>query len=306
MGLFSSINDLSFKNKTAVTIGNFDGVHIGHKKLIDLTTEIAKEKNLNSVVFTFENHPIEFLYKKKIERLTSPIRKYEIINELGIEEIVSIEFNYDIKNMTTEEFSKKILLDKLNASDVIMGFDSRLGNGKEGKVEYLYEVGKTMGFDVHIVEPVLVDNMRVSSSFIRELLKNGEVKRVKHFLGRDHEVSGVVVHGKKIGRILGFPTANIELDYDVLLPQKGVYYCKVLVDGKYYDGATSIGNNPTVKDKGFSVETHLLNFEGDIYGKTIRLNFLDRLRDEMKFMSLDDLKFQMNKDVLKIKNYIFT
>lgn len=306
MELVSSINDLSFKSKTAVTIGNFDGVHIGHKELINLTTKIANEKNLKSLVFTFENHPIEFLYNKKIERLTSPARKKEIIKELGIDEIVSVEFNYDIKNMTTEEFSQKILINALNASDVIMGFDSRLGNGKEGKVEYLYEVGKKMGFNVHIVDQVLVDNMRVSSSYIREMLKHGEVKRVKHFLGRDYEISGVVVHGKKIGRVLGFPTANIEQDYDVLLPQKGVYYCKVLVDGVYYDGATSVGDNPTVKDKGFSVETHLINFSGDIYGKSIKLFFLDRLRDEMKFSSLEDLKFQMNKDVLKIKNYIFT
>lgn len=297
---------MKFSSKTVVTIGNFDGLHIGHRKLIETTLKVAEQKNALPVVFTFQNHPLEFLYDKKIEYITSPVKKLELLEQMGINDVVSIPFNNDIKNMSTEQFSKEVLIDTLNSSDVIMGFDSRLGSGREGKVEYLYETGKDMGFDVHIVPPVLVEGMRVSSSFIRELIRNGEVKRTASYLGREHEIEGTVIHGKKIGRELGFPTANLELTYPVLLPKKGVYYCKILIDSIEYDAAASVGNNPTVKDKGFSVEAHVLGVDMDMYGKTVTLIFKERLRDEMKFNSLQELKFQMDKDVLRIKNYIFT
>ncbi|WP_347450819.1 bifunctional riboflavin kinase/FAD synthetase [Acetoanaerobium noterae] len=310
MNIYSSLDNIAFEKPTAVTIGNFDGVHLGHKELINRTIAIGEEKDILPVMFTFSNHPLEFLYKKQIDYLTSFEQKVKIIEQMGINDLVSVPFDYAIKDMSTEVFAKEILLSKLNATDIIMGFDSKLGNGRQGSVDYLYEVGKKLGFDVHIVEPVMIENMRVSSSFIRELIKTGEVKRAEFFLGRKYMLEGKVVHGKKLGRKLGFPTANLEVNQDILLPKRGVYFCKIEVDGKTYDAAVSIGYNPTIQsNKPFQeifVEAHILEFEDDIYGKSVKLYFMDRLRDELKFNSLDDLIRQLNRDVLRIKNYIFT
>ncbi len=310
MNLYSDLDKITFTNFTVVTIGNFDGVHLGHKELIKRTLEIADAKHITPVMFTFSNHPLEFLYNKHIEYLTSLQQKIQIIEEMGINDLVCIPFTYDIKNMSTEVFAKEVLINKLNASDIVMGFDSKLGNGRQGSVEYLYEVGQKEGFEVHIVQPKIVENMRVSSSFIRELIKIGDVKRAEFFLGYKYQIEGKVIHGKKLGRKLGFPTANLKIQDNVLLPKRGVYFCKAEIDNKMYDAAVSIGYNPTVqaakKQQEIFVEAHILEFNKDIYDKSIKLYFMDRLRDELKFSSLEELVRQLNRDMLRIKNYIFT
>lgn len=310
MNIYSNLDNISFINSTVVTIGNFDGVHLGHKELIKQTIEIAKTKGITPVMFTFSNHPLEFLYNKQIEYLTSFEQKIKIVEKMGINDFVSIPFTYDIRNMSTEIFSREILTKKLNASDIVMGFDSKLGSGRQGSVDYLYEVGQREGFQVHIIDPIIIENMRVSSSFIRELIKNGDVKRAEFFLGHKYEIKGTVIHGKKLGRKLGFPTANLEINNNILLPKRGVYFCKAEVESKLYDAAVSIGYNPTVQankqNPEIFVEAHILEFDNDIYEKSVTLHFMDRLRDELKFSSLEELIRQLNKDMLRIKNYIFT
>ncbi len=307
MNIYSDLDKINFDNHTVVTIGNFDGVHIGHRELISRTIAISEQKSILPVMFTFSNHPLEFLYKKHIEPLTGFEQKIEIITEMGIKDMVLVPFNNDIKNMSTQEFAQKILIDKLNATDVVMGFDSRLGSGRQGSVEYLYEVGKKLGFHVHIVPAVMVENMRVSSSFIRELIKTGEVKRAQAFLGRQYMFEGRVTHGKKLGRKLGFPTANLQVSKDVLLPKIGVYFCKTKIQDRIYDCAVSVGYNPTVQENSelneVFVEVHILDFDEDIYEKTIKLYFVERLRDEIKFDSIDSLIKQLNTDVLRIRKF---
>lgn len=301
LNLHRDISKIHFEGPSVVTIGNFDGVHLGHAALLKKTVELGEKHKTRSVVFTFANHPMEFVQRKKIEYLSLFERKLEIFTLFGISDTVCVPFDERIMDMTTERFSEEILLERLHAKDVVMGFDSRLGKGREGRVEYLKETGERMGFTVHIIEPVLVDEMRVSSSCIRDFIKKGEVESALRYLGRPYELEGEVIHGQKLGRKLGYPTANIRLDYDFVLPKKGVYFCRAILDGKQFDVAVSVGDNPTIENKGFSVEGHLLDFSGDLYGKTLRLQFIRRLRDELKFSSLEDLKEQLGKDTEEIK-----
>lgn len=302
MNLHQEQSKINFSQDTVVTIGNFDGVHRGHEALLAETVRLADRYGLRPVVFTFQNHPLEYLYEKKIEYLNLPERKLELFDRIGIQDTVRLPFDGNIMNLSTEDFSQKILVDTLRAKHVVMGFDSRLGKGRQGKVEYLKETGDKMGFIVHIVPPVLVDNMRVSSSFIRELIKDGKMEAAAHFLGRFYELEGTIIHGTKLGRKLGYPTANFRIDYPLVLPLKGVYYCQTMIDDCCYDAAVSVGDNPTIENKGFTVEGHILRFQGDLYGKVLRLQFVKRLRNEMKFEDLDGLKNQLLLDVTEIRN----
>lgn len=302
MNLHKEMDKMDFQEKTVVTIGNFDGVHRGHEALLRKTVALAKQEGFRPLVFTFENHPMQYLYQKKIEYLNLPSRKLELFALMGVSDTVSVPFDERIMNLSTEQFAQQVLIDRLKAKHVVMGFDSRLGKGQQGKVEYLKEVGEQMGFEVHIMDPVLVDDIRVSSSHIRNLVKQGAVEKATEFLGRPYELEGIVVHGHKLGRKLGFPTANIHIDYPLVLPQKGVYFCRTLMEGQTYDVAVSVGDNPTIEDKGFSIEGHLLNFDDDLYGKTLRLYFMKHLRDEVAFDSLEGLKSQLRSDVWDIQN----
>lgn len=301
MNLHNNIQTTKFEQPTVVTIGNFDGVHKGHEALFQKTRTLANELKMRSVVFTFANHPMEFVQKKKMEYLNLPKRKLELFSAFGMEDTVQVPFDESIMNLSTEQFAQQILLDKLNARHVVMGFDSRLGKGREGKVEYLQETGEKMGFTVHIVPPVLIDNIRISSSYTRELVKQGQVELSIAHLGRPYELEGTVIHGKKLGRKLGYPTANVQIDYPLVLPKKGVYFCKTILADRVYDVAVSVGDNPTIENKGFSVEGYILDFEGDLYDQTLRLYFIARLRDELKFESLQGLSDQLSEDTKRIR-----
>ena len=306
MPIFKSLEEVILTGKTAVTIGNFDGLHMGHQKLIEKTKEISKTKNIQSVMLTFSNHPITYLFNKKVEIIMSNQKKYDLAQEMGIENIVAIPFDMDIYNMSAEEFVKNVLVSKLKVEDVIVGHDSRIGKDRTGDVDTLRELGDKYGFGVHVIEPVMMDNMRISSSYIRTLLQHGEVDKASKFMTRPHMVRGLVVHGKKLGRTLGFPTVNIKPLDHIVLPLTGVYFTKILVGEKLYYGATNVGNNPTIKDKPFSVETHILDFDREIYDEEVTVYFLERIRDELKFSSVEMLKKQMTLDIKKIRSKVFT
>ncbi|WFD11725.1 bifunctional riboflavin kinase/FAD synthetase [Tepidibacter hydrothermalis] len=304
MKIITDIKNINIKQDTVVTIGNFDGVHKGHQKIIKDTISIAKNKKMKSVLFTFSNHPVNFFRKDKIKNIITKEEKYEIINKMGIDIIVSIPFNEFVINLDPQEYIQKILLDKLNAKQIVIGHDFRFGLNRGGNAEFLQNIGKTYGFDVNVMKPICLENIRISSTYIRSLLKNGEVDKVNQFLGRQYKLKGIVVHGKKIGGdILGFPTINLKYDENILIPKTGVYQTTVNIDGKIYDGATNIGYSPTVKQNEFTVETYILKYSGDLYEKEASINFIRRIRDEIKFDTIQELKKQMNMDIENIISY---
>lgn len=297
MTVVNSLNQLKDIKDSVVTIGNFDGVHVGHQYLIKTAVEEAKKINTKSVAFTFSNHPVNYFKPNSIKYITTNETKVEVIKSFGIDMVVNIPFNMDILGVSAEEYIKNILVDKLRVKKIVIGHDFTFAKNKEGTVEVLKNLSKKYNFDVIVVPPIEVDNIRVSSTYIRNLLKSGEVYNIEKFLGRTYSICGEVVPCRQLGRTIGFPTANTNISKDLMLPKEGIYHTKVKVGNRYFDGATNVGYNPTVENKGFSVETFILDFNENIYNQTICIYFIERIRDEVKFSSLDELKNQLKKDV---------
>lgn len=306
MIIVTSLNELDKIEESVVTIGKFDGLHIGHEALIEKTVSYAKKHNMKSIVFTFANNPANFLENEKVRKIVTDKGKIDIIESLGIDILISLPFDKSMTKISAIDFVENILVEKLNVKKIYVGHDFTFARNKEGDANLLKILGLEYGFDVDIIKPIKIKNIRVSSTYIRNLLAQGSVERVKDYLGRNYVVEGKVVTGKQIGgSILGFPTANLKFKENLILPRPGIYATKVYVRGREYIGATNIGYNPTVKLNKLSIETNILDFDEDIYGEIIRLEFLERIRDEKKFNSLDELKEQLKKDTEKIyKKYI--
>ena len=302
MTVVNSLNQIKDIKDSVVTIGNFDGVHIGHQYLIKTAVQEAKKLNTKSIAFTFSNHPVNYFKPNSIKYVTTNKDKIELIKRYGIDIVVNIPFNMDILGVSAEEYIKNILVDKLKVKKIIIGHDFTFARNKEGTVEVLKNLSKKYNFDVIVVPPIEVENIRVSSTYIRKLLENGEVCNIEKFLGRTYNICGEVVPCRQLGRTIGFPTANTNISKDLMLPKVGIYHTKVRIGSTYYDGATNVGYNPTVENKGFSVETYILDFDQDIYNEIICIYFIERIRDEVKFNSLNELKNQLQKDV----NYIYS
>lgn len=301
MNIINNFKKIHIMKNTAVTIGNFDGVHIGHQDIINKTISIGKEKELKSLLFTFSNHPTNFFSNESIKNLMTNEDKCKFIRNMGIEVVINIPFDEFIINLTPEEYVKNILVERLKAKEIVIGHDFRFGKNRGGDGSALKEFGQKYGFNVSIIDPIKIGNIRVSSSFIRKLLSEGNIEKATKFLGRNYEIKGSVIHGKKLGRKLGFPTINLDLDKDILTPKTGVYYTKIKIKDTFYDGATNIGYNPTIENSSFSVETHIIDFDGDLYNQEAKIYFIERIRNEKKFSSIDKLKEQMDKDINKIK-----
>ncbi len=286
------------ENGTCVTIGNFDGVHKGHQKLICSTCQKAKANGLKSVVVTFDPHPLRVLVNSKTPPfITLTSQKLELIAQHNPDIILALNFTHDIAALTPEEFINKFLLEPMNMKEMVVGYDYALGKGRSGNYEILAELGNKYGYGIERLEPVIINDAVVSSSRIRDLVQEGNVWDVRPLLGRFYQVRGEVVHGmNRGGRLLGFPTANIKLD-DELFPKKGVYAIRVEVDGQVLPGVANIGKNPTFGNDALSVEAHILNFSQDIYGKQIRVHFIQRIRSERKFNGLDELKERISIDI---------
>ncbi|WP_101772993.1 bifunctional riboflavin kinase/FAD synthetase [Peptostreptococcus faecalis] len=302
MIVFNSIEEINIPFDTCVTIGNFDGVHIGHQVLIKKAVEYSKKHNLKSVVFTFLNHPVNYFKPGYLKNLITPEEKRKIIEQLGVDVYVCITFDEKMTKINAKEYVEKIIIEKLNSKMMIVGHDFSFAKQKEGNPELLCEYGEKLGFGVEVVTPVLLNGERISSTAIRKYISEGDMVSAQHLLGRYHAVEGVVVKARQIGRTIGFPTANIVPDKDKIIPQKGIYATLAVVDGEVYCGATSIGTNPTVNGKKLSIETYILDFDKTIYGKTLRIEFIEKMRDEIKFESKDELKKQLIKD----ENYVRT
>jgi len=281
-----------------LTIGNFDGVHKGHMVLFNKVKERAKATDGQAAVMTFEPHPIRVMKPGNGPPLITPLKeKLDLIAETGVDVIFCIPFTRDFAAISARGFVEDILLKKIGIREIVVGYDYTFGHDRLGDISLLKELGGELGFKVHIVEPVYIDRRLVSSTSIRQLVREGEFSLAEAFLGRHYQISGTVIKGEnRGGRLLGFPTANLKV-VDELIPRMGVYAVTVQVEGKTYNGVTNIGTNPTFGEHGLSVETHLLDFSGDLVGKTIRINFLQRLRDEKTFKSVKELSDQIAEDI---------
>ncbi len=298
MKVISSLENIKEPFAYAViTVGNFDGVHIGHQGLLKEVKKRADKMSGTSIVLTFEPHPLKVLKEKKIPLITPFERKIELIEKLGIDVVICLPFTREFSKVSAREFVEEILLKKIGMREIVVGYDYTFGHKREGNIDLLKKLGDELGFKVCILGPILVDNMIVSSTRIRNLIMEGELEKVKILLNRYYQVSGEVIAGHdRGGRLLGFPTANLKLVNEVF-PKNGVYVVEVIYNNKVYGGVTNIGFKPTFGNDALSVETHILDFDQNIYGKKIKLNFIKRLRNEKRFSSIEALAAQIKRDI---------
>lgn len=296
MKIIKAIKDIDIEFDTVVTIGNFDGVHKGHQVLIEKTATYAKARGIKSAVFTFLNHPINYFVPEKVKNIFDEKEKQRLIEGFGIDYLIDIPFDKAMTQISAEQFVVKILKEKVHAKKIVVGHDFTFARNKEGNVNVLKEMGHEYGIEVEIVQPIKINDIRVSSTFIRELISEGRVDEIPQYLGTPYVIEGEIIHGKANGRKMGYPTANISLKDQIINPKNGIYATRVIIDGKKYFGATNVGMNPTVNGKDLSIETNILDFDEDIYGKIVRIEFLEKIRDEKKFESLDELRKQLDID----------
>jgi len=303
----TDINSDTFKSKTGVGLGSFDGLHIGHMALINTLVSECRLNGLDSVVFTFKNHPESMLSKNAVSPLiTLNDHKTRLLESTGLDYLCYQEFDEAFSKLEPDEFIKEVLLNKLNARLIVVGFNYRFGHKGRGDAEYLKKRGEEWGFRVIVVPPLSVDNEVVSSTLIRKYIMEGKIDRVFQLLGRHFSLSGKVVSGKRIGRTLGFPTANITAHPDMVVPANGVYITKTRVNGNWLNGVTNVGNAPTIRNENlFSIETHLLDwdFDEELYGTPIEVCFITKLRGERKFENVEALKKQVEEDIQKARLY---
>lgn len=278
-----------------IALGMFDGVHLGHRALINRLLEEAKRLDAVPCVFTFSNHPLEVL-GGSVRLLSSTRERNQMLRSLGTQDVESVPFTREMAALSTEEFIDLIAA-RWEISGLVVGYNYTCGDRGAGTPETLKEIGVRRGFSVSVVDPVLYDGAPVSSTRIREAVERGDVTLAEKLLSRRYSLSGKVVVNKRIGRRIGFPTANIEADPKRVIPADGVYASVAFVGGSAYRAVTNIGTNPTVHGEALTIETHLIDFDADIYGETLSVAFRKRLRGEAKFDSLDALKEQIQADV---------
>ncbi|MBQ8807898.1 MAG: bifunctional riboflavin kinase/FAD synthetase [Clostridia bacterium] len=284
------------KEPCAVALGFFDGVHIAHQKIISHAVSYAKENNLLPVALSFKRSPMELLSQNKVRYITSLEDKRYLMEKLGAR-AEFLPVSKEFLDMPPEEFITEILVKKYNIKYAVCGYNYHFGKGGKGDTKMLIQFGKELGFCVEVVDCEVHSGESVSSSRIRELISNGKIKEANELLGRNFFVRGTVSEGKKLGRKLGFPTANVFLQDLTLIPKNGVYKTLVSVDSKSYIAITNTGINPTVGGEKLRTETFIPGFCEDIYNKEIKIEFIDFIREEIKFESIDDLKSQIQKDI---------
>jgi len=286
--------------RAVITIGNFDGVHLGHQALFHQVVEKAEELKGTSLAMTFEPHPLTVLRKgDPPPQITLFEQQVELIGRSGIEYLICVPFTPAFASLPAAEFVSRVLIEKIGRAAVIVGEDYSFGRNREGNLDLLARLSRDLGFELILARYIQAANNsgRISSTRVREMIREGNVSEVRHLLGRYYQVRGVVVTGRnRGGKLLGFPTANIELQ-DGLCPKTGVYAVTVETEGRQLNGVANIGYSPTFSDHVFTVEVHILDFSENLYGKTLRVNFLARLRDEIRFSTLDALSRQIRMDI---------
>lgn len=297
MKIFETIEEISGIEPTAVALGNFDGVHLGHQELIKRTVEKAKADGLKAAVFTFSNHPKNLLPKeKKIKNILTTSEKEKIIESLGVDYLFNVPFTKTMMSMDPADFIDELLIGRFNMKAAFCGFNFHFGFKASGNPDVLREQGALKGFDVCEMAPYKIKGDIVSSSLIRTLIASGQVEKCKTYMGRHYDIGGEVVVGNRLGRKLGFPTSNLIIDPTMVTPPNGVYVTNCIYNGVSYPSVTNVGIKPTIGTYNKNVETHIFNFDKELYGKHITVEFLKKTRDEVKFDDLRDLSEQIVRD----------
>ena len=305
MKIFNSIQEFSAPAKTIVTLGTFDGVHKGHRHLLQRLVAASKETGCGSVVLTFFPHPRMVLQQAADVKLLNTIaEKAALLESCGIDNLIIHPFSHEFSRLTAEEFVKDILVGQLNICKIIIGHDHRFGRNRTATTSDLVAMGRVYGFEVEQVSALEVNAISISSTKIRNALLEGDIATANSYLGYPYFISGTVTAGKQLGRTIGFPTANLAIAEDYkLLPSHGVYAVSCLIKGAVVFGMMNIGNRPTVGGTTTTIEVHLFDFNADIYGTTLWVSLHERLRDEQKFESVNALKVQLAQDKINAQQY---
>lgn len=305
MNIFNKIQDFKSNSPTTVTLGTFDGVHLGHKKIIERLTQHSPEKH-QSLVLTFFPHPRMVLQEKSDIKLLNTIQeKADLLEKAGLQNLIIHPFDQSFSQLSAEEFVKTILVDQFNVGKIIIGHDHRFGKNRSADIHDLIAFGQKYHFDVEQISAEEIDEVSISSTKIRNALYDGNIHLANEYLGYNYFLTGIVVKGKQLGRTIGFPTANLKIEEEYkLIPQNGVYVVKSTIDQKEVFGMMNIGTNPTVGGQFQTIETNFLDFSGDLYDKELKIELLYRIRSEEKFTSIEALKQQISKDKMKTQDYI--
>ncbi len=302
MKVFTSIDEIPKIQNVVVSQGTFDGVHKAHKVILSRLKEIAENQNGETLLITFEPHPRMVLFPNDhgLKLLNTQEEKIELLNSVGIDNLLVIPFTKDFSRQSSLQFIRDVVVEKIGAKVLVVGYDHRFGKNREGSFENLQEYSNLYGFDLVRIPEQDVENVAVSSSKIRSALLIGDIEQATKYLDRFYSIEGKVIEGKKLGRTLGFPTANIKVvDENKLIPADGIYAVNVFIHKKQYGGMMNIGNNPTIANKGRSLEANIFEFDESIYNEKIKIEFVDKLRDEIKFDSISELQSQLIKDKLQ-------
>lgn len=293
------IDDIIMDNKESanyVALGSFDGLHYGHLSLVRKTVEIAKENNGKSMVFTYKNHPKTIVKPDCVPKLIMDLdTKLKYLEEENVDIVVLRTFTKEFMGIEAEDFIK-LLCEGYNVKGIVVGFNFRFGHKNLGDINLLKKLKEKYGYKLYIIEPYTYEDKAISSTRIRNLILEGNVTEATKMLSKPYLIKGKVIHGKKLGRTIGVPTANLEVNEKMIIPSKGVYYTNIEYKNNKYKGLTSVGNNPTVNGQELTIETYILNFDEMIYGEEIKVYFIERIREEIKFDTLEELVIQINKD----------
>lgn len=300
------LENYNSKSHSVITIGTFDGVHIGHRKIINQLTTISSTDNLVSILLSFFPHPKMVLQSNNEIKLINTINeKQDLLNTLNLDFLIIKEFTKEFSRLSALEFVRDILVNKLNAKHIIIGYDHHFGRNRTANIQQLREFGELYDFTVTEILAQDIDNIAISSTKIRKALNNGDIKLANNYLGYNYFFNGTVIHGNNIGKTISFPTANIKIDESYkLVPKNGVYIVKSLIDKKCVFGMMNIGTNPTFNRKNQSIEIHFLDFNKNIYNQSLSVEMITRIRSEKKFSSIEDLKKQLELDKVTTLSYI--
>lgn len=299
MKIYHGLDDFTKLSYAVVTSGTFDGVHLGHRKILNRICEIAEKNNGESVVLTFWPHPRFVLHPEDptLKLLNTFEEKAAMIKSIGIHHLVRIPFTKEFSQLSSEQFIRNILVDRIGTKKLVIGYDHRFGHNREGSFQELKINGPKYGFEVEEIPKQIVDDLSVSSSKIRKALDEGDIETATHLLGQPYEITGRVVKGDKLGRIMGFPTANIDIDtHYKLIPKDGIYAVTVFHEKKRFGGMLYIGNRPTVSGKSRVIEVNIFDFSKEIYGESLTIQFHKLIREDSKFSDLEALKQQLFRD----------
>jgi riboflavin kinase/FMN adenylyltransferase len=291
----------SFSSASILAIGNFDGIHLGHQRILELLKAKAKNHSLPSLVLTFSPHPDKILGRKTVKMIQTLDQRVEEIRKFGIEAVLIVPFDQKFSSLSGQDFIQNIVVNILKAKVVIVGENFRFGKNREGDISLLRQSASRFNFEVYSIPPVVKDGLVVSSSLIRNFLQDGNVEKANDLLGRLYEVEGKVIKGKSRGKALGFPTANIQTENEIIPP--GVFISTARINSKSFPSLTNVGNRPTFHQKETIIECYIINLNKNLYGEKIRVNFIKKIRSEVKFKTPDDLSQQIKKDLEEAKNY---